>query len=138
MNGPAEAVCFSSNGEAMLSHGGKLFNLNKSFRRHLISSQFSDGLMKRNSHPRMTVDFATDSLLCFDFVTTSDASFYYLLSCDQIPQFLVQLLFFVIDDGEVFIWDIKSRTCRHKFIDEGCTKGTGVCVSSGDLYVATG
>lgn len=63
MNGPAEAVCFSSNGETMLSHG---------------------------------------------------------------------------DDGEVFIWDIKSRTCRHKFIDEGCTKGTGVCVSSGDLYVATG
>lgn len=42
------------------------------------------------------------------------------------------------DGGEVFIWDVKSRTCRHKFIDEGCTKGTSLSVSYGDHYVATG
>ncbi|XP_062976272.1 U3 small nucleolar RNA-associated protein 18 homolog [Elgaria multicarinata webbii] len=41
-------------------------------------------------------------------------------------------------DGEVFIWDVKSRRCLNKFTDEGCLYGTSIAVSKNSQYVACG
>nr|XP_056713192.1 U3 small nucleolar RNA-associated protein 18 homolog [Euleptes europaea] len=42
------------------------------------------------------------------------------------------------DEGEVFIWDVKSRRCLHRFTDEGCLRGTSIAVSKNGQYVACG
>lgn len=42
------------------------------------------------------------------------------------------------DDGEVYVWDLSTRECVHKFIDEGCMKGTSVAVSRNNQYIACG
>ena len=40
------------------------------------------------------------------------------------------------EGGEVYIWDIRSHDCLHKFQDEGCVVGTSLDVSS--HHLATG
>nr|XP_014430082.1 U3 small nucleolar RNA-associated protein 18 homolog [Pelodiscus sinensis] len=42
------------------------------------------------------------------------------------------------DEGEVFIWDVKSRRCINRFTDEGCLRGTCLAVSKNGQYVACG
>ncbi|XP_060700408.1 U3 small nucleolar RNA-associated protein 18 homolog [Hemiscyllium ocellatum] len=42
------------------------------------------------------------------------------------------------DDGAVYIWDVKSRKCLTRFIDEGCLRGTSIAVSRNGQYVACG
>ncbi|XP_074870625.1 U3 small nucleolar RNA-associated protein 18 homolog [Carettochelys insculpta] len=42
------------------------------------------------------------------------------------------------DEGEVFIWDVKSRRCLNRFTDEGCFRGTCLAVSKNGQYVACG
>lgn len=42
------------------------------------------------------------------------------------------------DEGNVYIWDVKSRRCVHKFVDDGCLMGTSVSVSDNGQFVATG
>ncbi|XP_054833150.1 U3 small nucleolar RNA-associated protein 18 homolog [Eublepharis macularius] len=42
------------------------------------------------------------------------------------------------DEGEVFIWDVKSRRCLSRFTDEGCLRGTCIAVSKNGQYVACG
>ncbi|KAM3846274.1 U3 small nucleolar RNA-associated protein 18 homolog isoform 1-T2 [Vipera latastei] len=42
------------------------------------------------------------------------------------------------DEGEVFIWDVKSRRCLNKFTDEGCLHGTSIAVSKNSQYIACG
>ncbi|XP_008102765.1 U3 small nucleolar RNA-associated protein 18 homolog [Anolis carolinensis] len=41
-------------------------------------------------------------------------------------------------EGEVFIWDVKSRRCLNRFTDEGCLRGTSITVSKNSQYVACG
>ncbi|XP_054249749.1 U3 small nucleolar RNA-associated protein 18 homolog [Indicator indicator] len=41
-------------------------------------------------------------------------------------------------EGEVFIWDVRSRKCLHKFEDEGCLEGKCIAVSRNNQYVACG
>uniref|UniRef100_A0A8C6YZE6 U3 small nucleolar RNA-associated protein 18 homolog n=1 Tax=Nothoprocta perdicaria TaxID=30464 RepID=A0A8C6YZE6_NOTPE len=41
-------------------------------------------------------------------------------------------------EGEVFIWDVKSRKCLHKFEDEGSLGGKCIAVSRNNQYVACG
>jgi len=41
--------------------------------------------------------------------------------------------------GEVYVWDMRRRTCCHKFIDDGCgTRGTSLAVSASNQYLAAG
>ncbi|XP_053231669.1 U3 small nucleolar RNA-associated protein 18 homolog [Podarcis raffonei] len=40
--------------------------------------------------------------------------------------------------GEVFVWDVKSRRCLNRFFDEGCMCGTSIAVSKNNQYVACG
>jgi len=41
--------------------------------------------------------------------------------------------------GEVYVWDVRQRSCCHKFTDEGCAlRGTSITVSPGDQFLATG
>ncbi|GFV62804.1 u3 small nucleolar RNA-associated protein 18 homolog [Trichonephila clavipes] len=40
--------------------------------------------------------------------------------------------------GEVYVWDMSSRTCIHKFMDEGCIAGTAIAISPNDQFLATG
>ncbi|KAI8826861.1 WD40-repeat-containing domain protein [Fimicolochytrium jonesii] len=40
-------------------------------------------------------------------------------------------------DGEIYIWNLETRKCTHRFFDEGCVKATCLAVSSTDL-IATG
>uniref|UniRef100_A0A2D4G2G2 U3 small nucleolar RNA-associated protein 18 homolog n=2 Tax=Micrurus TaxID=8634 RepID=A0A2D4G2G2_MICCO len=42
------------------------------------------------------------------------------------------------DEGQVFIWDVKSRRCLNKFTDEGCLHGTSIAVSKNSQYIACG
>ncbi|CAM4661360.1 unnamed protein product [Caretta caretta] len=42
------------------------------------------------------------------------------------------------NEGEVFIWDVKSRRCLNRFTDEGCLHGTCLAVSKNGQYVACG
>lgn len=47
-------------------------------------------------------------------------------------------LFSIGDDGEVYIWDMNTRSAVHRFRDEGCLKGLAIAVSKNNHYVATG
>jgi len=40
------------------------------------------------------------------------------------------------DGGEVYVWDVRSRTCTNKFVDDGCIAGSALAVNSN--YLATG
>ncbi|GFR10353.1 u3 small nucleolar RNA-associated protein 18 homolog [Trichonephila clavata] len=40
--------------------------------------------------------------------------------------------------GEVYVWDMSSRRCIHKFVDEGCVAGTAIAISPNDQFLATG
>ncbi|KAL4228314.1 U3 snoRNP protein [Mactra antiquata] len=42
------------------------------------------------------------------------------------------------DEGDVYIWDIKTRDCIHKFYDDGCTHGTSISISPNNQYLACG
>ncbi|CAK9323501.1 unnamed protein product [Citrullus colocynthis] len=40
-------------------------------------------------------------------------------------------------DGQVYHWDLRTRTCIHKGVDEGCINGTALCTSpNGALFAA--
>ncbi|KAM6551489.1 hypothetical protein CsatB_001297 [Cannabis sativa] len=40
-------------------------------------------------------------------------------------------------DGQVYHWDLRTRTCLHKAIDEGCLNGTSLCTSpNGSMFAA--
>ncbi|NXG49472.1 UTP18 protein, partial [Psilopogon haemacephalus] len=41
-------------------------------------------------------------------------------------------------EGEVFIWDVRSRKCLHKFEDEGSLEGKCIAISRNNQYVACG
>ncbi|XP_005144388.3 U3 small nucleolar RNA-associated protein 18 homolog [Melopsittacus undulatus] len=41
-------------------------------------------------------------------------------------------------EGEVFIWDVRSRKCLHKFEDEGSLEGKCIALSRNNQYVACG
>ena len=40
--------------------------------------------------------------------------------------------------GEVHVWDMNSRNCVHKFVDDGCIVGTSIAVSPTQQYLACG
>ncbi|XP_006635381.1 U3 small nucleolar RNA-associated protein 18 homolog [Lepisosteus oculatus] len=42
------------------------------------------------------------------------------------------------DEGEVYIWDVKSSKWMNRFTDEGCLKGTSIAVSRNGQYLACG
>ncbi|XP_071951032.1 U3 small nucleolar RNA-associated protein 18 homolog isoform X2 [Antedon mediterranea] len=42
------------------------------------------------------------------------------------------------DDGQIYIWNLQSRTCQHRFVDDGCVKGTSIAVSPNNMYLACG
>lgn len=48
------------------------------------------------------------------------------------------LLFGHSVDGEVTVWDMTSHRVKHKWNDEGCIKGTKLCVSPSGQLIATG
>jgi U3 small nucleolar RNA-associated protein 18 len=40
-------------------------------------------------------------------------------------------------DGQVYHWDLRTRACFHKGVDEGCMNGTALCTSpNGKLFAA--
>lgn len=41
-------------------------------------------------------------------------------------------------DGEVYVWDVNSRKCLNKFVDEGSLYGLSIAVSRNGQYVACG
>ena len=36
------------------------------------------------------------------------------------------------------MWDMATRDCVHRFIDDGCVKGTTLAMSQDGCYIATG
>lgn len=55
--------------------------------------------------------------------------------------YMVSVIFYFIlqpEEGEVFIWDVRSRKCLHKFEDEGSLEGKCIAVSKNNQYVACG
>ncbi|RKO86303.1 WD40-repeat-containing domain protein, partial [Blyttiomyces helicus] len=49
-----------------------------------------------------------------------------------------QLLYSFGGDGEVYWWDLATRRCVHRFIDEGCVQATTIAASGNGEYLATG
>jgi len=45
---------------------------------------------------------------------------------------------FVLETGEIYEWDMNSRMCIKKFLDDGCLQGTSLALSGDDQYLATG
>ena len=43
-----------------------------------------------------------------------------------------------LEHGEVYIWDMQSRRCVNKFVDDGCILGTALAVSSSQQFLACG
>ncbi|KAM5274261.1 U3 small nucleolar RNA-associated protein 18 homolog [Ctenodactylus gundi] len=41
-------------------------------------------------------------------------------------------------DGEVYIWDVNSRKCLNRFVDEGSLRGLSIAASKNGQYVACG
>lgn len=41
-------------------------------------------------------------------------------------------------EGEVFIWDVGSARCVHRFSDDGCVKATSIAASPNGQYLACG
>ncbi|KAK6259346.1 hypothetical protein SCA6_013820 [Theobroma cacao] len=41
-------------------------------------------------------------------------------------------------DGQVYHWDLRTRTCFHKAVDEGCINGTALCTSPNGRMFAAG
>ncbi|XP_061370844.1 U3 small nucleolar RNA-associated protein 18 homolog [Gastrolobium bilobum] len=41
-------------------------------------------------------------------------------------------------DGQVYHWDLRTRTCIHKGVDEGCINSTALCTSPGGAHFAAG
>ena len=41
-------------------------------------------------------------------------------------------------DGQVYVWDLNTRDCIHRFIDDGCVKGTSLVVSPNGRHIACG
>ncbi|XP_046996127.1 U3 small nucleolar RNA-associated protein 18 homolog isoform X1 [Schistocerca americana] len=42
------------------------------------------------------------------------------------------------DCGEVYVWDMGSRTCLHRFVDDGCIVGSSLALSPNGQYLACG
>ncbi|XP_062886755.1 U3 small nucleolar RNA-associated protein 18 homolog [Mobula hypostoma] len=42
------------------------------------------------------------------------------------------------DEGDVYVWDVKSRRCLNRFTDEGCLKGICIAISRNGQYLACG
>ena len=43
-----------------------------------------------------------------------------------------------LGDGHVYLWDIRSSNCIHRFVDDGCVKGTTIGISPNGQFIATG
>ncbi|ESW20343.1 hypothetical protein PHAVU_006G200700 [Phaseolus vulgaris] len=41
-------------------------------------------------------------------------------------------------DGHVYHWDLRTRTCMHKGVDEGCLNSTALCTSPSGTHFAAG
>ncbi|KAE9592950.1 putative transcription factor WD40-like family [Lupinus albus] len=41
-------------------------------------------------------------------------------------------------DGQVYHWDLRTMTCLHKGVDEGCINSTALCTSPGGSHFAAG
>ncbi|XP_060945916.1 U3 small nucleolar RNA-associated protein 18 homolog isoform X2 [Limanda limanda] len=42
------------------------------------------------------------------------------------------------EEGEVYVWDVRSSRCLNKFTDDGCVKGTSIAASRNGQYLACG
>ncbi|KAM4598104.1 U3 small nucleolar RNA-associated protein 18 homolog isoform 2-T2 [Polymixia lowei] len=42
------------------------------------------------------------------------------------------------EEGEVYVWDVRSSRCLNKFVDDGCVKGTSIAASRNGQYLACG
>ncbi|XP_044037158.1 U3 small nucleolar RNA-associated protein 18 homolog isoform X2 [Siniperca chuatsi] len=42
------------------------------------------------------------------------------------------------EEGEVYVWDMRSSRCVNRFTDEGCVKGTSIAASPSGRYLACG
>ncbi|XP_027897536.1 U3 small nucleolar RNA-associated protein 18 homolog [Xiphophorus couchianus] len=42
------------------------------------------------------------------------------------------------EEGEVFVWDVRSSRCLSRFMDDGCVKGTAIAASPDGRYLACG
>lgn len=42
------------------------------------------------------------------------------------------------EEGEVYVWDMRSSRCVNRFTDDGCVKGTSIAASRNGQYLACG
>uniref|UniRef100_A0A3P9A5U0 U3 small nucleolar RNA-associated protein 18 homolog n=1 Tax=Esox lucius TaxID=8010 RepID=A0A3P9A5U0_ESOLU len=42
------------------------------------------------------------------------------------------------EEGEVYVWDVRSSKCLNRFMDDGCVSGTSIATSHNGQYLACG
>jgi U3 small nucleolar RNA-associated protein 18 len=60
--------------------------------------------------------------MCYDLSFSGDGRFVYSFG----------------GDGDVYQWDLESRSCMAKFYDQGAVKPSAISCSPNDAYLATG
>uniref|UniRef100_A0A8C6R4F0 U3 small nucleolar RNA-associated protein 18 homolog n=1 Tax=Nannospalax galili TaxID=1026970 RepID=A0A8C6R4F0_NANGA len=141
---PIFKACFSANGEEVLatSMHSKVLYVYEMLAGKLIPVHQVRGL-KEKIVKRFEVSPNGSFLLI-----TGIAGFSHLLSMKRLIylpfKFKAKLadaffgFFFFPGDGEVYIWDVNSRKCINRFVDEGSLCGLSIATSRNGQYVACG
>lgn len=64
--------------------------------------------------------------------------FYYLLSMLFFIHCIINIIYFIVDSEEIYVWDLNSRLCVHKAVDDGCISSREITISSSGQFLATG
>ncbi|KAL7830072.1 hypothetical protein SRHO_G00311990 [Serrasalmus rhombeus] len=147
---PVNKACFTANGEQVVATGmkNKLFYIYDMIEGKVIPVPWVRGL---NEQRVKEFEVSPDG----EFLLLTGSSGYLHLMTMKTREVVRSLkingnvcataftgdgskIFSSSDEGEVYIWDVKSSKFVSRFVDEGCVRGTSLAVSRDGLYVACG
>ncbi|XP_028840969.1 U3 small nucleolar RNA-associated protein 18 homolog [Denticeps clupeoides] len=147
---PVNKACFSTNGEQVVATGlkNKLFYIYDMMEGKIIPVPTVRGLNEKRVK-EFEVSPEGESLLF-----TGSAGYLHLMTmktrevvrtmkvngsvCGTAFSADGSKIFSSTEEGEVFIWDVRSSRCLNRFVDDGCIKGTSIAVSRDGQYLACG
>ena len=66
------------------------------------------------------------------------APFFSVFFFTMYPVFFYTITNIISDEGDVYVWDLQSRQCVHRFTDSGCVNGTSVDIAPNSQVFACG
>ncbi|XP_062388409.1 U3 small nucleolar RNA-associated protein 18 homolog [Sardina pilchardus] len=147
---PVNKACFSANGEQVIATGmrNKLFYIYDMMEGKIIPVPTVRGLTEQRVK-EFEVSPEGDYLLL-----TGSSGYLHLMTmktkevirsmkvsgnvCGTAFSADGSKIFSMSEEGEVFIWDVRSSKCLSRFPDEGCVRGTSIALSPDGHYLACG